>query len=272
MIGSTAGLILGGLSAGGSILSGMMGQSGANSAAAGINMAGQQAQNATRNAQEVARSDISPWMSTGTNAIGQIGALLGYGSLWNRGGEGATYNYETDPEAFGRVSGQLQNFLQLYPGYSPTFQTDPGYNFQRGEGEKALARWSSARGMMLSGAQRQRLIDYNQNMAQNAYGQWFNRANTQFGNALDRLYQTAGMGQGAATSLSGINSGLTASGNNALLGAASGAGAATLKGSEDMASGIGSGVNNALMASILGGAFKGGGRSSYDPTGSGWTY
>jgi hypothetical protein len=261
MIG-TAGAIFGGLGALGSLAGGLIGQGGANAAAGMATNAGNQAFNAAQNAREENTSNFSPYTSTGTSAIGQIGALLGYGSLWNRGGEGATYNYESDPNAFNNANAQLQNFLKIYPGYSPTFQADPGYAFRLSEGTRALDRSAAAKGTLLSGAQGRALTDYGQNAASAEYGNWWNRANTQTTNALDRLYQTAGLGANATASLAGTNAGLTSAGNNALIGAAGTAGNATMSGANALASGIGSGVNNLITAGYLFGN-RGGGQSGY---------
>lgn len=271
MIGSTAGLILGGLSAAGSLAGGFLGKGGADAAAAGANAAGQQAFNAAFSQQQQNTSNLSPWMSTGTNAVSLIGSLLGFGSLWNRGGEGATYNLEPDPNAQANAQAQFGNFLKMYPGYSQTFKKDPGYQFRLAQGQKALDRSAASKGRLYSGAQLQATTDYNQNFASNEYGNWFTRANAQYGNALDRLFATAGMGQNAATSLAGANSGLVSNANNALVSSAGNAGNATMAGANAFASGIGSATNNALLAGILSGAFKGGGGgSSYGTPGSDW--
>lgn len=270
MIGSTSALILGGLGAAGSLAGGLIGKGGADAAAAGAAGASREALAAAQQQRKENRSDASPWTSTGTNAIGQIGALLGYGALWNRGGDGATYNYETDPEAFGRASGQLNNFLSQYPGYSPTFKEDPGYAFRLSEGNKALDRSAASKGMLLSGSQVKAGSDFNQGLASQEYGNWWNRSNSQFNNALGVIQNAAGLGAQVQGNLMGANSNLTNQGNNALMGGAELAGKAGMAGSNALASGIGSGINNLFTAGALGGWF-GGGRSSYPnpgPTGA----
>jgi len=79
------------------------------------------------------------------------------------------------------------------------FEADPSYQFRLSEGMKALTNAAAARGMNRSGATIKALGGYNQNMASQEYGNAFNRFNTN----RNALFQLAGMGQGAAGSLSG---------------------------------------------------------------------
>lgn len=291
MSGIASAAIMGGAALAGSIGSGLLAKSGADSASGSNSAAAANANLQLQQQRTENRSDLSPWTSTGTSAIGQIGALLGYGSLWNRGGNGATYNYETDPAAQGNAFAQLQSYLKgsgiTAPTFTPintvssTFTADPSYAFRQAEGQKALERGAAARGKLLSGQQFKGLEDYNSNLASQEYGNWFQRwmaqnaynwggQKDQFGlqygqyrDALGDVYSAAGMGQGAANSLAGQNSGLSTSGANALVGGAASAGQATMQGANSLASGIGSGINNALTAAYLGGAFTG--NSSYSP-------
>ncbi|HEX7971892.1 MAG TPA: hypothetical protein VF501_06700 [Thiobacillus sp.] len=270
MIGSTMGLIGGALSAGGSILGGMMGKSGADAAAQASQQAAQQALAFQQSQAQSNRSDASPYMSLGQSSAGLLGALMGYGTLWNHGGQGATYNFETDPNAQTNAIAQLKSYINgTGPAVSDTFQTDPGYEFRLSEGSKALDRSAASRGMLLSGAQAKGLTDYNQNFASNEYGNWWNRTNQRYQNALSQLFQGAGLGSNSVNALNGVNSGLVQGGNNALMTGATNAGNFTSQGANDMASGIGSGINNALMAGYLfSGRGMGGGGSSYSPASS----
>jgi hypothetical protein len=182
---------------------------------------------------------------------------------------------------------------------SDTFAADPGYAFRQAEGQKALERGAAARGKLLSGEQYKSLSDFNSGLASQEYGNWWNRytGGTQFNNAAsqqefsnqqtnNQLLQQdytnrygatrdvmndwmalAGLGQGSTNSMAGHNSSLTGQTANAFAqagiagGAAQGAGIAN--GANATASGIGQGVNNALTAAYMGGAFRNGGSSSY---------
>ena len=81
----------------GSLITGLVGQGGANAAAGAMGTATQQAINFAQNQADVNRSDASPWMSAGTSALSEIGKLLGWGELYNPGTNGSTYNYTGDP-------------------------------------------------------------------------------------------------------------------------------------------------------------------------------
>src|SRR5690349_20830812 len=115
----------------GSLVGGMIGKAGADSAASGISNAASNANFMMGQQRKENRSDLSPWTSTGTAAIGQIGSLLGYGSLWNRGGDGATYGYEADPKAQGNAANALKDYINFSgatrPTYMPTGPTNKSY-------------------------------------------------------------------------------------------------------------------------------------------------
>lgn len=274
----------------GSLIGGMIGKGGADAAASGINSAASNSNFMMGQQRKENRSDLSPWTATGTSAIGQIGSLLGYGSLWNRGGDGATYNFEADPNAQGNAINALRSYAGAsganLPTYTPvnylnqvsdTFSADPSYAFRQAEGQKALEHGAAARGKLLSGEQFKGLSDFNSNLASQEYGNWYNRflqqsnfnqgANAQnFGqqqqlfqdqygqwrDAVGDVFNASGQGAGATNSLAGQNSGLTTAGGNALLQGAMGAGQATMSGANALASGIGKGISNAATLAWMG--------------------
>lgn len=102
----------------------------------------------------ITRNDLAPYRTVGDQALGRISRAFGLGGA--------------DPD--------LSEFYQ-----------DPGYQFRLDEGNKALDRSAAGRGMLLSGAQLKSLNRFNQGMASQEFGNWFNR-----------LYGLAGMGQNAA--------------------------------------------------------------------------
>jgi hypothetical protein len=89
-------------------------------------------------------------------------------------------------------------------GYN--FQTDPGYEFRLGEGQRVLERGAAAAGGLLSGGYGRRAIRYGQDYASNEYTNVYNRianiagigqtANQQSGQAA--LYAGAQMGNAAS--------------------------------------------------------------------------
>ena len=125
----------------------------ANSAANAQESAANAASNTQLEMQRIAREDQAPWLKAGEGGLNELAGMLGI------------------------------------PGYkvSTDWRKDPGYEFQRDEGQKALDRSFAARGNLLSGAALKAASRYNQDYASGAYNQ-----------RLNRLASIAGVGQTAA--------------------------------------------------------------------------
>ena len=111
-------------------------------------------------------------------AIG--GSLYGSQEIYGPGGSDpgnniATGGYQPPQENPGGVEG----------GYN--FMTDPGYEFRRGEGQRAVERGAAARGGLLSGGTGRALTRYGQDYASNEYT-----------NVYNRISNIAGLGQVAS--------------------------------------------------------------------------
>lgn len=78
-------------------------------------------------------------------------------------------------------------------------QLDPGYEFQRAEGQKIAEARAYAGGSGTSGAQQKALVRYNQNYANTGYQAAFERYQKQNQARYDNLFGVAGRGQTAAT-------------------------------------------------------------------------
>lgn len=159
------------------------------------------------------RADMAPWMSTGGAAIQKLGSLYGLD-----GSSGGVAN-----------SG---------------FFESPDYQFRLAEGQRALERSASARGMLGSGAALKAANNYAQNTASAEYGDWYNR-----------LAGLAGQGQQAANTnvASGTNN------SNNIIGALGQAGNARASSYANTGASINNGVNNVLSAYLFnqGGGFGG---------------
>lgn len=102
----------------------------------------------------------------------------------------------------GQFNGQMGGYGSLSTPFSQTnWQQDPGYAFRLAEGQKALERSGSAKGMTLSGAQQKALTGYGQGMASQEYGNAYNRYTTDQTNLYNRLAGVAGTGQTAANQI-----------------------------------------------------------------------
>ena len=100
------------------------------------------------------------------------------------------------------------------------FTADPGYQFRLDQGQQSIDRMASARGLRLGGATLQAGAAYNQGMASQEYGNWYNRlaglagvgqqANAQQVNAGQNYANAYGQnalaaGQAKASGYSGMN-------------------------------------------------------------------
>jgi hypothetical protein len=262
------------LSAAGSLAGGLFGggnNSGASTAASN------QAFLANQHQGIVNRSDASPWTSAGREAVGELGGLLGWGSLTNPGVNASLWTFGGDPTGQQRASSTAKYNLftqQMYgdlPNFqvSDTFQTDPGYEFRLGEGSKALDRSAAAKGGLYSGGQLRALTDYNQNFATNEYGNWWNRHAQseqknydnrvgQANNYINLLTGMSGTGANVQSGVNSANSGLTQSGGSMLMAGGNAATQGANQSQNAWTNAIGSAGNNLLTAGLYYGMYGGG--------------
>ena len=120
-----------------------------------------------------------------------------------------------------------ERLRRLSAGDTSEFFTSPGFEFRREEGLRGIENRFSASGGALSGNALRRLTEFNQDLA-----------SQEFGNFFQRQAQLAGLGQGATQA--GVAAGTVTSGNisNALM-----------QGGSARASGV-AGVNQALQGGI----------------------
>ena len=118
------------------------------------------------------RADQEPWRETGANALGQL----------------------AQPDL-------------LRPFAMSDFEADPGYEFRRAEGMRAIERSAAARGGALSGGALRATERFGQGLASQEYQNAFERYNTGQTNTFNRLASLAGVGQtaNAATGQAGSN-------------------------------------------------------------------
>lgn len=119
----------------------------------------------------------------------------------------------------------LANTLRTPFSFDPSqLENTPGYQFTLQQGLKSLNNQNSAQGLGLSGAQQKGLLQYATGLANQTYGDQYNRAlqqfTTNYGLASDqagRLASLTGLGQNAAAGLG--NAGMNNASNiNSLLG------------------------------------------------------
>lgn len=119
---------------------------------------------------------------------------------------------------------------------------DPGYEFQRQQGQQALQNSQAAKDGALSGAALKGLMSWNQDYAKAGYQNAFDRFTTNQNNIYSRLGNLATLGQNSAA-----NTGSTgASFANGLSGTITGAGNAAASGTIGGVNAINSAVNNGM--------------------------
>lgn len=184
---------------GGSIISGTLGYLGATQAA----NAQVGAETQALAAQNAARAKLDPWINTGTQANATLGKLTGAG--------GTT------------------------PDFS-SFINSPDYAFALSQGNDALTKYLNATGLGKSGGALTAVAQYNQGLASQQYGNYFNR-----------LMQLSTLGQGAASA--GVGGANAAAGTIGNIGASQASG--IIGGTNALTGGINSGISNALLYNAM---------------------
>ena len=188
---------------GSAALAGITGFIGNKSAAKAQSEAAQTAARATGEASEAAiaeqrrqydrtRTDLAPYRQAGRLALGDLAGQIQTAPQGFQAGDEfkAPVTYQPGEEftrAYGYQPGE--EFTRAY-GYDPAqfmtpellgefsnegLEQDPGYQFRQAEGEKALQRGASAKGLSLSGGALKDLSRFNQGLASEEYGSAYGR-------------------------------------------------------------------------------------------------
>lgn len=191
---------------------------------------------------EETRGDYAPWRTAGQGALTRQSDLLGLNGA--------------DP--------QTNAFS--------AFRTDPGYEFTRDQAVQGVDRSAAARGLLTSGRTIKAIQDRAASLADQGFGNYFNRLAGVAGTGQTATNSTATAGANAANNegnalISGANaraSGIN-TGANALANGYAGAANAYANGANGIGSSINSGLNNYFAYKGFGGG-SGGGGQSYDPS------
>lgn len=127
------------------------------------------------------REDATPWRDAGKVALSQLSAGTKPGGDFNR------------------------NFTLA------DFQADPGYQFTRDQGEQSINRAMAAKGRYDSGAALKDLTTFGTGLANQTYGDAYNRFNNDRTQRFNRLSSLAGMGQTANSQIGAMGTQTAAS-------------------------------------------------------------
>ena len=213
------------ITAGGAILGGLIGSSGAKKAASQQAQAAREQLALQREMFGKQQEFLSPYQQSGITGQNELMRQLGLG------GDPSSQGYGSLNKSFG----------------ASDFQADPGYQFRMSEGLKALDRQAAARGGLISGSALKAAGNYGQQAASAEYQNAFNRYQTERQARYAPLQNLMGTGAAAAGALSGAAGNFGQMGGQSLadMGAANAAG--TVGSANAYSSALG-GVANATSA------------------------
>lgn len=187
------------------LASGLIGSSAAKSSARAQERAAQLSTDEQRRQYDQTRADFMPWRDAGIGALDKINALNG-----------------------GDFSG---------------FYSSPDYEFTRREGQRGMEQSAAARGGAFSGNALRGLSEYNQGLA-----------SQQFGNYYNRLAGVAGVGQAATGSIASAGANASNNISNNLMAAGNARASGIMGAANSWTGALNSGMNNMLLG--MGGYFK----------------
>ena len=204
---------------GGSIISGVMGSNASSNASSAQQASDAAATAEQRRQYDLTRADYAPYRQVGTGALNQLAALYGipaYAAPVSSGGNGGGV-YGGLMGASGRNGVRLNYRATAAPPSTPmsvnappapgtpnysSFFSSPDYNFARTEGQRGLEQSAAARGGAFSGNALRALADYNQGLASQQYGNYYNRLAGLAGIGQNATNSTAQFGANAANQIS----------------------------------------------------------------------
>ncbi len=174
----------------GAIAGGLIGASGASSAADTQAAAAARAQDISLSEFNTITKQESPFMQAGYGSLGELNYLLGNGT------PGTNY-VGGSPVASSSSAGGYGSLLKPFD-MNDFQQLSPAYNFQKQQGTQGVLNADAAGSGALSGSAYKDLLDYNQNLANTSFNNAFNQYQTQQGNIYQRLAGITQLGQAAA--------------------------------------------------------------------------
>lgn len=155
--------LTGGAALAGGLISGAMGASASRSAARAQQQASDAATAEQRRQYDQSRTDMMPWLESGRSGLNDLNRLAS--------------------------------------GDSSQFFTDPGYNFARTEGQRGIERSAAARGGATGGNALRALAQFNQGLASQQYGDYYNRTAARAGVGQTTANNLATLGQNTANNI-----------------------------------------------------------------------
>lgn len=277
---------------GAGVVSGLIGASGAKSAASKQAAATEKAVGETSRQYDQSRSDLAPYRKAGADALDRLRSLLGLNAGPSKATTGFIPESQFDAQAYLKANPDVaadayygQNPYQHYTklgmnegrqGYagsasaedttsspllrkfaSSDLAADPVYNsglqFGLDEGTKALERRAAASGGYDSGAELKALTRFGNDYGSTKAGESYGRFTSDQDRTFGKLTGIAGMGSGATTVGVGAGSNEATNLSNLYTGGGNAQGAATIAGANALAGGVNSVGQYALLRQLTGG-------------------
>lgn len=134
------------------------------------------------------------------NNTGTVG-YIGPGSNNSAGQAGVLQMQQADPNAAQAAYQNTPGYQMLGNDQTSQYQQSPGYQYAVNEALKQVGQQSSARGLLESGAALRGMTDRAVGMAQQDYGNWWNRQNQLYSDYQNRLAGLAGGQTGSADAM-----------------------------------------------------------------------
>lgn len=211
-------LIIGGAS----IASGLIGASAAKDASSKQADAAANALGLQKQMFDTTQANFKPYLDVGKGATYSLGSLYGIGQDGSTGGQ--------------------QDYSKFYDS--------PDYGFAQQQGQLGLDRYENAKGMALSGGALKDVSQFNQGLATQQFGNYFNR-----------LLSLSQIGQSAASGSAGSAANFSGQMANSIQGQGQAQAAGIVGGANAITGGINSGISNSLLYNAIN-------RSSYAPAGA----
>jgi hypothetical protein len=209
------------VSAGANVVGGLIGASGAKSAAATQASAAREAAAQQRAMFDIQNEQQRPYREAGYSALKDISAMQPYLT-----------------KQFGQEDFQAN--------------IDPSYNFRLQQGNLATTNLANQAGGLIGGNALQGLTNYGQNLASTEYGNAFNRFQTQRTGIYNTLASIAGIGQTAQNQTSQLAQNVAGNIGQATIGAGNAIAGGQVGYANALSGGLQGGANAYMLPSLLG--------------------
>ena len=197
-----------------------------------------------RRQYDATRADFAPWRLAGQNALAQLNGFDSNAYIKQNPDVGAA-----GMDGYQHYLQYGQNEGRAFTGGN-AFQTDPGYNFARSEGQRGLFQGAAAAGRSRAGGNALKaLTEFNQNLANQQYGNWWNRTAQIAGFGQNATNATSQAGQQTAGNIANIGTSTAGNMGNALMAGGDARASGIMGAANSWSNNLNAGLNTGLLYS-----------------------